>query len=205
MHRNFKHFVVTGNAMTADTKILSLAPREFSDATWSKKQWDVFDGKKVNGAGTGYFTYTFNLPGELNLNRAKSAYFRIEISAKELFVKDQSEFDRDQDYMKGSRVAPSSNPNSYPMTDETLFPSEIIISLNGEMVLTTTLPDDPADHRGVLSWHAQKPDKKLHEAGSYGYLVSVPISKRILRNAIKNGKLEVKIETKGDGGIASLW
>ena len=34
------------------------------------------------------------------------------------------------------------------------------------------LPDDPADHRGILSWHAQLRDRKLREAGSYGYLVS---------------------------------
>jgi hypothetical protein len=144
----------------------------------------------------------FRCPDDLNIGRYKSVFFRAELSAKELFVKDQSEFDRDQDYMRGSRVAPSSNPNAYPMTDETTFPSEIIISVNGQKISTTTLADDPADHRGVLSWHAQPRDKKLREAGSYGYLVSVPISKSMLRKAAREGKIEIAIRTTGEGGIA---
>ncbi|MBK7653484.1 MAG: hypothetical protein IPJ20_25945 [Flammeovirgaceae bacterium] len=72
----------------------------------------------------------------------------------------------DVDFMLGGKASPSGNPNSYPMTDETLFPSKIVVSVNGEAALTTTLKDDPADHRGMLSWHHQLKDKKLHEAGS---------------------------------------
>jgi len=104
--------------------------------------------------------------------------------------------------MKGSRVAPSSNPNSYPMTDETMFPSKVSIWVNGQKTLTTTLVDDPADHRGILSWHHQPQDGKLREAGSYGYLVRVPINKRILKNAVKNGKLTIKIMSEEEGGVA---
>ncbi len=202
LHRNFMHIVIESEQPNSENRVISVAPKDYSAAEWSKKQWDALNGKKVNGAGQGYFTYSFDLPDDLKINQYKLAFFRAELSAKELFVKDQSEFDRDQDYMKGSRVAPSSNPNSYPMTDETYFPSEITVSFNGEKVLTTTLGDDPADHRGVLSWHAQPKDKKLREAGSYGYLISVPVSKRMLRQAAKTGKLEVEIRTSGEGGIA---
>lgn len=202
LHHNFMHFVIDAPAKNLTKKIISLTPGDFSEASWSKKQWDVLNGKKVNGAGQGYFTYTFKLPEDLNTGKIKSVSFRAELSAKELFVKDQSEFDRNQDYMKGSRVAPSSNPNSYPMTDETVHPSEIAVSVEDKIVMTTTLADDPADHRGVLSWHSQPMDKKLREAGSYGYLISVPISKGTLRKAIKNGKLEIKIATSGDQGLA---
>jgi hypothetical protein len=74
--------------------------------------------------------------------------------------------------------------------------------LNGAVKLTTTLADDPADHRGVLSWHHQLKDKKLREAGSYGYLIKVPISKADLKNAIRAGKLVVQIKTVGGNGIA---
>jgi predicted transcriptional regulator len=88
------------------------------------------------------------------------------------------------------------------MSDEVMFPSEITVSLMGENVLTTVLPDDPADHRGILSWHHQLKDKKLREAGSYGYLVKVPVSGKILRNAVSGGALKVRIETAGEGGIA---
>jgi hypothetical protein len=202
MQRNFMHFVVEAENSDPDTRVITVAANDFSAAEWSKKQWEALDGKKVNGAGKGHFTYTFPLPDDLNIGRYKSVFFRAELSAKELFVKDQSEFDRDQDYMRGSRVAPSSNPNAYPMTDETTFPSEIIISVNGQKISTTTLADDPADHRGVLSWHAQPRDKKLREAGSYGYLVSVPISKSMLRKAAREGKIEIAIRTTGEGGIA---
>ena len=48
----------------------------------------------------------------------KEAFFLVEVSAKEYFVKDQQEYERDQDFMRGSVVAPSANPNAYPMTDE---------------------------------------------------------------------------------------
>ena len=43
---------------------------------------------------------------------------------------------------------------------------------------TFDLQDDPADHCGILSWYSQKRDRKLREAGSYGYLVNahIPIS-----------------------------
>lgn len=202
LHHNFMHFVIDAQTNFEDKKIIAVNPDEFIDANWTKKQWNILDGKKIDGAGKGYFTYQIDLPEDLNVRQFKSAFFRAELSAKQLFVKDQSEFDRDQDYMKGSRVAPSSNPNSYPMTDEISHPSEISISIDGTPVYQSTLADDPADHRGVLSWHAQPMDKKLREAGSYGYLISVPLSKSRLRKAVKNGKIEVKIATTGDQGLA---
>jgi len=88
------------------------------------------------------------------------------------------------------------------MTDETFYTSKIHVSVNGQKAMSTTLPDDPADHRGVLSWHSQLKDKKLREAGSYGYLIKVPISKRQLREAAKSGKLSIELKTAGEGGIA---
>ena len=58
------------------------------------------------------------------------------------------------------------------------------------------LPDDPADHRGILSWFAQPRDKKLREAGSYGWLVEAPVS----AEAVKDGKVTVRLEA--DRGLA---
>ena len=202
LHRNFMHFEVVGDNQLDDVKVLSVAPHEFAKAEWSKKQWNVREGRKVNGAGKGFFEYTFSIPADAKANKAKSAYLLFELSAKELFVKDQEEYDRDQDFMKGSRVAPSSNPNSYPMSDEEMFPSQVRILVNGEQVHTTTLADDPADHRGVLSWHHQLKDRKLREAGSYGYLVQVPLQRSMIREAAKTGSLTVRIETLGENGIA---
>ena len=203
LHRNFMHLVVDSDEEDPQIAQLSVAPSTFSDAKWSKKQWEVLDGKKVNGAGKGYFEYTIAIPSDLKLGGLKEAYFTAELSAKQLFVKDQAEFDRNQDYMKGSRVAPSSNPNSYPMTDESRYPSKISIKIDGGVAqLTTTLENDPADHRGVLSWHSQLQDRKLREAGSYGYLVKVPLTRKQLVQARKRGEIKVRIETLGENGVA---
>ena len=99
-------------------------------------------------------------------------------------------------------VAPSANPNSYPMTDEKLFPSKISVSIGGRKAYSTALTDDPADHQGVLSWHHQLKDRKLREAGSYGYLIKVPVTKSMLKNAFQRRELLVQIQTQGKGGIA---
>jgi len=202
LHHNFMHFEIISESKLPKTEIISVAPSTFTNSTWSSKQWNVLDGLKVCGAGTGNFEYNLKL-NSIDLNKVKESYFLIELSAKELFVKDRDEKEKTNgDFMLGAKASPSGNPNSYPMTDETLFPSIINISINGESALTTTLTDDPADHRGVLSWHHQLKDKKLREAGSYGYLVKVPISKKQLKAAIDKGELIINIKTEGNGGVA---
>lgn len=127
----------------------------------------------------------------------------------------ENKFDKDKDdiiieegidFMKGSIQSPSTNPNSYPMTDTKLFQSNIDVFVNDRLKQNITLFDDPADHRGVLSWHSQIRSElgsaTLNEAGSYGYLIKIPISDKELENSINNGNIKIKMKTKGDGGIA---
>ncbi|MEM6805744.1 MAG: sugar-binding domain-containing protein, partial [Bacteroidota bacterium] len=205
--RNFMYYVVDSETELVNTKVVSLRTDDYSQAEFSGKVWKVMDGKKVNAIGAGSLSYEFPIRTSTAEYKHRERYFLIEASAKEFFVKDQQAFDSNQDYMKGSRVAPSSNPNSYPMTDETLFPSEISVWVNGVKVKTQTLTDDPADHRGILSWHAQvetkeRKDAKLEEAGSYGYLVKVPISRSLFKAASRVGRLTVTLKAEGEGGIA---
>lgn len=200
LHHNFVYFEVSSTAALPNTTVISLEPTQFSKEQWSQKQWNVMEGRKVNGAGKGYFEYSFPIT---ETPTGKACYFVAELSAKQLFVKDRgNQTDQDFDYMLGAKDAPSRNPNAYPMTDETKFTSMVDIIIDGEKQTTVTLADDPADHRGVLSWHHQLQDGKLREAGSYGYLVKVPVSKKALKNAQKTGHLTVRLQTQGEGGIA---
>jgi hypothetical protein len=203
LHHNFMHFEIQSGDRIPKTKVFTQTPANFSHAEWSAKQWNVMDGLKVCGAGSGDFAYTFKLDRALKTDEIREVYFVIEVSAKELFVKDRNEKElRDVNFMLGGKASPSGNPNAYPMTDEKLFPSTIQISVNGDKALTVTLPDDPADHRGVLSWHHQLLDRKLREAGSYGYLTKVTITRQQLKKAVAKGELVIQLKTLGEGGIA---
>ena len=198
LHRNFMHFNVLANEKISNVNVITKNPNEFSKSDWSIKNSDIMNGKKINGFGNGFFEYEFYLPE--NLNNILDAFFIVEASAKEYFDKDKSndDFEEGLDYMKGSKLSPSRNPNSYPMTDEIKFSSDINIYVNDEFHKTFVLEDDPADHRGILSWHNQLENRILNEAGSYGYLIKLPLD---LKN-FKDGTLKIRLETKNDGGLA---
>ena len=152
------HFEVNSNNKLKNMEVINLPAKEVSNSNWTKNKWDVLNGKKINGAGSGFFEYKIQIPANFKNLNFKEAYFIIEASAKKLFDKDkkgEDYVDAGMDWMKGSIVSPSKNPNSYPMTDETFFPSKINISVNGKSKKRMTLSDDPADHRGILSWHNQ--------------------------------------------------
>ena len=86
------------------------------------------------------------------------------------------------------------------MTSAEKWPSTLRVYANGKLLKTVELPDDPADHRGILSWHAQPRDGTLHEAGSYGWLVEAAVPADVLAQA-KDGTLTIRLETE-KGGLA---
>jgi predicted transcriptional regulator len=90
------------------------------------------------------------------------------------------------------------------MTDTTTHPSAVRVLVNGISAGVFDLPDDPADHRGLLSWHAQKRDGRLSEAGSYGTLVSATVAGASLREAAAAGEIAVRLEVDDalPGGLA---
>jgi hypothetical protein len=210
LHHNFFNFIVKSTQNKPKTNIFEVQPKEVKKSEWSLKTWNVLEGLKMNGAGKGYFEYQIPVSSkgissekDLKIGNFKEAYVLFEASAKQLFDKDKGEdFNKNQDYMLGARVSPHKNPNAYPMTDEKTTPSVISVFINGIKSKTLTLADDPADHRGVLSWHNQLKDRKLREAGSYGYLVKIPISKNDLKKAVNQGFLTIKIQSDTDGGLA---
>ncbi len=203
LHRNFMHFEVQSDLDPAGKLIFSVRPDGFTSQQWSSKYWNVLEGKKVNGAGAGYFDYRIPVSKKTKLEGIQAGYLVMELSAKQLFDKDlEGAFDQNQNYMLGSRVSPHKNPNAYPMTDEEKFPSEVNVLINGRLALRAGLDDDPADHRGVLSWHHQLKDKRLREAGSYGYLIKVPLRKTEWQAARSRGYLSVRLQAPGKGGLA---
>jgi hypothetical protein len=213
LHRNFTTFVVEGvrpdEVTLADGRkahVSRIDAKAFSDARWSQKQWNVLEGLKVNGAGSGHFEYRLAWPKGVPLSDVAAATFLVEASAKQLYGKDRPDArEMSGDYMRGlGTLDPSRNPNAYPMTDETRFPSAVMVRVNGVLAGRHELPDDPADHRGILSWHAQLKDKKLREAGSYGYLLEVPIPRAALEKAAAEGTLQIRLEVDEalPGGLA---
>ncbi len=202
LHRNCHHFVVEGERATGDSRSVSVSPTAYDQASWSVKHWSVLD-KKVNGCGSGYFDLRFRLPADIRQAEWSQATFVAELGAKELFAKDRDPGETGQiNYMLGGKIEPSKNPNAYPMTDEVKFPSAVKIVVGGMTIDTHILPDDPADHRGVLSWHHQPRDGKLREAGSYGYLVKVRLPADRWRKAQEKGEVVVRLQVDGTGGLA---
>jgi len=215
LHRNFTTFLVANGPAPRDeqlefdgarVRLLRFAPSAFTAAQWSLKQWNVLDGLKVNGAGAGFFEFRLPWPEGLAPEAIAGASLVFEASAKQLFGKDrQGAARQDGDFMLGRGTHdPSRNPNAYPMTDTLRFPSAVRVRLAGVSLGQFDLPNDPADHRGILSWHAQKHDRKLREAGSYGYLINALIPPEPLRAAAaaKQFLIRLEVDPSLPGGLA---
>jgi hypothetical protein len=213
LHRNFTTFVVEGTAPTevvvADgrrARVSRVPAASYTSARWSQKTWNVLDGLKVDGAGSGYFEYRIPWPAGLARADVDEATFVVEASAKRLNGKDRDTLSRDTgDYMRGGGLQdPSRNRNAYPMTGTTPYPSAVTVRVNGQLAGMSELADDPADHRGILSWHAQMRDGYLREAGSYGQLLRVTVPASALDDAARNGALTVRLEVSDalPGGLA---
>jgi galactose mutarotase-like enzyme len=207
LQRNFTTFVVEGTLPDPPNMRVARVPATaIRDGHWSLKQWTVLGDRKLNGAGSGYFEYQIPWPAGLDVNDVAGATFLVEASAKRLNGKDRdSTVSANGDYMRGGGFHdPSRNPNSYPMTGGTPFKSAVTVRVNGEPAGRFELPDDPADSRGILSWHAQPHDGHLYEAGSYGELVRVPIPAAALREGARTGTMLVRLEVDAalPGGLA---
>jgi hypothetical protein len=213
LQRNFTTFVVEDDApytavLQDGRRVLAsrVAVTAMRDGHWSLGRWTVLGDRKLNGAGSGFFEYAIPWPAGLDPREVREATFLVEASAKRLNGKDRDTTAADQgDYMRGGGFHDRSrNPNSYPMTSATPFPSAVTVRVNGILAGRRELADDPADSRGILSWHAQPHDGHLYEAGSYGQLLRVPIPAEAIANGARSGVLAVRLEVDAalPGGLA---
>jgi hypothetical protein len=214
LHHNFTTFYVgSGTSQREESlneggkilKVVRFAPDTYKSQSWTVNQWTVLDGLKVDGAGSGYFEYEIPIPEGITADNTDEITLVAELSAKQLFGKDKKDAKLpDGDYMLGKGTNdPGINPNSYPMTDTYKYPSMVRISVDGKSVGTFFLEDDPADHRGILSWFSQPHNRKLDEAGSYGYLIKAAVPAGMIKQAV-NRTLKIKFEVDSSlpGGLA---
>ena len=217
LHHNFTAFVVGDGPAAAEERVTEdgVALRVLradasapSASSWSVRGWQALGGRKQNGAGAGVIEYRLPWPKDLRAADVAGASVVAELGAKQLFGKDRQGAGKvEGDFMLGRGTNdPSLNRNAYPMTDGVRTPSAVRIVTNGAAAGTFDLPDDPADHRGLLSWHAQVRAEKpvLDEAGSYGYLVSAAVPASALDAAAASGELVLRFEVDEalPGGLA---
>lgn len=207
LQRNFVPFRVEGK-IPAGTRIVSVSPSAFKDASWSIRHLAPQQGRKVWGMGSGFFEYEFSLPPELKPENVDSIQFVAELASRypqEKYLEEGDAESIGMTVVSTKGIIPGYGRNSYPQTDEKTFPSIVAISINGQEIAKINLPDDPADHRGILSWMnqesgwkwgSQNRDKKwlLDEAGSYGYLVKVRLDAESTKKYIESGKAIIRLQ-----------
>jgi hypothetical protein len=215
LQRNFTSFVVgRGSSPRQETReeggrklrLLRASPSSRLVERWSLGAVEAMDGAKHSGVGWGFVEYRLPWPRDLAPRDVAGASFLAELGAREPMGKDRPPGSTvEGDFMRGRGTHdPSANPNAYPMTDAFLHPSAVRVVVNGVTAGRAELPDDPADHRGLLSWHAQHRDGHLSDAGSYGYLVSLTLPRAAVKAASAAGEITVRLEVDEalPGGLA---
>lgn len=212
LQKNFVPFRVEGKGPSGKT-VISSPPSSFTAADWSIRHHNPQKGRKVWGMGSGFFEYEFRLPADFDTSGVKSMEFRAELAARYPQEKYLEEGDAEgigMTVVTDKGTTPGYGQNSYPQTDQKLYSSTVVVSCNGSTVATIELPDDPADHVGILSWMNQEPgwawgssDRSkrwlLDEAGSYGYLVKAELSRPLIRKAAEEGKIVVRLQVDDHG------
>ena len=203
------------------TTVFRIQPKYFTGSSWSVKQSAAMDSLKVWGTGTGHFTYEIPWPRGLKASQVRGIEFIAELSARQIQGKDMEGgvvVHQSISNIGSKGLDPGYSPNSYPMTDGRKHPSTVKVSLNGLDEHPVTLADDPADHRGLLSWIAQQSGSltwrnsgatmnwRLDEAGSYGYLVRISFGPEAVARAAEEGVLRIRLAvdeaSQESGGLA---
>ncbi|WP_282942574.1 sugar-binding domain-containing protein [Paenibacillus sp. RC67] len=214
--RNFITFDVqsgdSNGVYAVEGEWLSIRPAAYTSAQWDF-EWKALFEQKVNGGGAGFFEYEISLPENNNTSSVGEIEVLFEAGAKVVLGKDKEMITakpHDISYMHGAKMDPGMNINSYFMTDESYHPSYVDVSVDGEYLRKLYLQDDPADSRGVLSWHYQADDRKLEEAGSYGYLQRILIPSRIVARILDKGSFTMRLSVsegtvEGEAGGLAIY
>lgn len=200
LSRNFTCFDVRGPQPG-----IQIRPAQHSGQDW-QLHWQALDQHKICGAGEGSYRYRVDLSPLLSEGTPEKLTLCLEAGAKRVLKKDaqqQQNYQTPANMFTSGAFAldPGENPNSYFMSDDSRFTSQLRIVVNGQAIHSQLLPNDPADSRGILSWHYQQRDRQLDEAGSYGYLVRAPLPESLMAQ-IRTGLRQLDIELHADNGLA---
>ncbi|MGE7613394.1 glycoside hydrolase family 2 protein [Paenibacillus sp. NPDC101420] len=169
-----------------------------------EQQWEAIQCAKINGAGQGHYAYDVTLPDGMEKKMIGEIEIMFEASAKRVLARNLEGAKQNEmglDLMHGADARVEYNPNTYYMTDEERHPSRVNVLIEGQRIGSFYLPDDPADSRGVLSWHYQPLANKLDEAGSYGYLCKVSVPGQLAAKLDRNRTFRLELQAEG-GGLA---
>lgn len=194
--RNYVNVWLQGPSPRIEALSIMHAALRFEPSDYSAWQWEapapVSEGiaaEKVWAPGSGYLEYELKVPADLDLKDVASLTLKAEMSAKA--------GDEKLDWPARKRTV------DYPQTDVTKWPTDIRISINGVKFIDYTLPDDPADARGVLS-HVHQ-----FHPGSYGEMPAFEVSGEQLRRMLERsekGRITLRFEVPQDapqkGGLA---
>ncbi|WP_206110104.1 glycoside hydrolase family 2 protein [Paenibacillus albicereus] len=199
--RNFTTFDVRGSSgsrpLAASVPVADTAERSFEPA------WTAIGGQKLNGGRAGSFAYDIVLPDAERLPLLSEVEIRFEAGSKRLLahhVEGQSQA-ANVDFMHGDRADAENNANTHFMTGEDKHASQVDVLVDGERIAAFVLPDDPADARGILSWHYQESDRRLSEAGSYGWLCRAQVPARLVAKLDRKRGLRLELRA-GEGGLS---
>jgi hypothetical protein len=201
---------VTRNFITFDVRegdlskqVVNVPVASFVESQW-EYQWNAIQEHKASGGPSGNFTYEIQLPDQSELSAIYQVEVVFEASAKYLMGQNKTgsvSLMHDISFMHGANADPEFNPNSYLMTDALKQQSSLKVWIEDELIETLLLPDDPADSRGVLSWHYQPATNQLNEAGSYGYLCKITLPSKLAAKLNRQRSLKICLEAE-NGGLA---
>lgn len=205
--RNFTTFDVQGCTdrplSLTDGDVVQLPVSQYAACDWPYHQ-SALQAHKISGGPSGYFQYEIDLANSLADQSISEIALYFEAGAKRLLVRDidGAAYKRpDLSFMHGAKSDTERNPNTYYMSDEQTHPAKVLVQIDGETIACLTLPDDPADSRGVLSWHYQSDSRKLEDAGSYGYLCRVTLPGRLLAQVNRHRRFTLTLAAE-EGGLA---
>lgn len=182
--------------VAAKTEAKQINVSDFENKSF-KKAFTCQQGEKLNCLGAGEVSFEVSLG---DLKDKDSLTLTFEASSRDTFEREKDDVIKsstDLNLMLGAECKSGTNPNTFYMTDTNEHPGSLTVAAEGKTIGEFTMPDSPADSRGCLSWHYQANDRRLDEAGSFGYLYRCEIPGEVF-----SGKDKIKITFKADNGLS---